>query len=648
MPKHFIVREGPLKGLTFILEDKDKYIIGRDPDIADFVIEDSSVSRKHAEVVLTPDGYSIIDLSNTNPILVNDQNIAEPHLLKEGDSIVIGKTLLSYSEKEPSEDSILPSKEKSLPNEFETIFADENFEEENIEPKEVFEGSEKQEETEKEKTEEEKPLKEEEILEPKEENFETILEEEKKEKEPQKEESPENETIFEEEEQSEKPFDIVSEDSLILKVLSGPNAGAEFRLEKDKSYIIGKDPDVCDVVFNDLSVSKEHGKITIDKDGSAFVEDLGSKNGVIVNSKKVKEFQKISSKDLILMGTTTFLVLDPKEALETIYSPQPLIEEEKKLEEKEAAAPKIKEAWRKQIIPFKHLIVAGSVFIILFTMFLCFFSLFKSKKVEIVQKNPVEEIKGAIAKFDGVEFSFNPANGKLFLIGHVLTAIDEQELMYNIHTLDSVLSVENNTIIDEYVWKNTNDLLNNNPLWRNVSVHSKKAGKFIVSGYLPSPEEAQKLSGYLHANFPYVDKLENRVVIENVLKLQIEGLIITKGFSAITYQLNNGELILAGRYSYENVSEFNSLLEGLKKLDGVRTIKNVAIKTTPDMARINLSQNYQVTGYITSDKKGVSIIVNNKIVNVGGAVDGMKITDINPDSIYLEKEGLKYKIDYKR
>jgi type III secretion system YscD/HrpQ family protein len=643
MPKHFIAKEGPLKGLTFILEDKDEYLIGRDPDIADFVVEDSTVSRKHAKITKTPDGYCIEDLSNTNPILVNDLNIAEPHLLKEGDSIVIGKTPFSYSEKELSEDFVLP-KEISSQNEFETIFADENFGDENIVQPEIFEEKEpKQEEfvpEEKKEEKEETVIEEEKEPEEAEENFEAIQKEEKKE------ELPEN--LFEEEAEEAPSYNIIPEDALILKVLSGPNAGAEFRLEKDKSYIIGKDPDSCDIVFNDLSVSKDHGKISIDKDGNAFIEDLGSKNGVIVNSKKIKGLQKVSSKDLILIGTTTFLILDPKEALETIYSPQPLIEEEKKMEEKEAVAPKFKEIWRKQIIPFKHLVVAGSIVIVLFTMFLCFFSLFKSKKIEIVQKNPVEEIKAAISKFDNVEFSFNPANGKLFLVGHVLTAIDEQELMYNVNTLDSVLSIENNIIIDEYVWKNTNDLLNNNALWRNVAVHSAKAGKFIVSGYLASPDEAQKLMGYLNANFPYVDKLESRVVVENVLKLQIEGLIITKGFSAITYQLNNGELVIAGRYSMDNSSEFESLLDNLKKLDGVRTLKNVAIKTTPDMARINLSQTYTVSGYITSDKKGVSIIVNNKIVNMGGSLDGMKITDINPDSIYLEKEGLKYKIDYKR
>jgi type III secretion system YscD/HrpQ family protein len=646
MPKHLIVTDGPMKGLVFLLEDQDEYIIGRDPDQSNFAVEDSTVSRKHAKLKKEDDGYSIEDLSTTNPILVNDQNISFPHLLKEGDVVMIGKTPFTYSEKELSEDFISPSSTSATQNEFETIFSDENFEQENIEEEpfeeakaEIPKTDEKREDNfENESFEEKKE----------EENFQAIVNEKKKEEENLEEKKEDNfETIFEEDTEG-APYKLTPENALILKVLSGPNAGAEFYMEKEREYRIGKDPDFSNIVFNDMSVSKDHAKISIDKEGNVFIEDLSSKNGVIVNSKKIKELQKISSKDLVLVGTTTFIVLDPKEALETIYSPQPLIEEEKKIEEKEAVKEKRSIIWRKQIIPLKHLTIAGSIFIVLFVMFLTFFSLFRSNKVEVAQKNPVEEIKGALAKFSGVEFSYNPASEKLFLVGHVLTSIDEQEMTYNLSNLDIVSSVENNVIIDELVWKPINDLLNNNPNWRNVSIHSFKAGKFVANGYLQSNEEAQKLIGYLNANFPYVDKLENRVVIENILKLQIEGAIITKGLGAVSYQLNNGELVLAGRYSYENEADFEKLLDELKKMDGVRVVKNLSIKTTPDMARIDLTQSYKVTGYVSSADKGISIVVNNKILNVNGQLDGMKVTEINPDSIYLEKDGLKYKIDYKR
>ena len=78
-------------------------------------------------------------------------------------------------------------------------------------------------------------------------------------------------------------------------------------------------------------------------------------------------------------------------------------------------------------------------------------------------------------------------------------------------------------------------------------------------------------------------------------------------------------------------------------------VKDAAIKTTPDMARIDLSNKYKITGVIASDhKKITSVIANNKLVTLNSFLDGMKITEIKPNTIYLEKDGLKYKIDYIR
>ena len=42
----------------------------------------------------------------------------------------------------------------------------------------------------------------------------------------------------------------------MLKVVSGPNSGAEFNMQKASTYILGKDPSLCDIVFQDLSVSQ--------------------------------------------------------------------------------------------------------------------------------------------------------------------------------------------------------------------------------------------------------------------------------------------------------------------------------------------------------------------------------------------------------
>ena len=136
------------------------------------------------------------------------------------------------------------------------------------------------------------------------------------------------------------------------------------------------------------------------------------------------------------------------------------------------------------------------------------------------------------------------------------------------------------------------------------------------------------------------------MVVEDILKLEITSLLISKGLSSISFELINGELVIAGRYSMKETHTFEKTLDELKKTKGIREIKNLAIKTTPDIARIDLSKNYLISGFASSNKKDISIIVNNKIINIGDSLDGMKVTDIKTNRIYLEKDGFKYKIDY--
>ena len=96
----------------------------------------------------------------------------------------------------------------------------------------------------------------------------------------------------------------------LIKAISGPNAGGEFYLEKSKSYIIGKDPTLSDIVFQDLSVSRQHAKIEVTDREEVFIEDLGSRNGLIINGELCKEKKELKTQDLISIGTTSFLIID--------------------------------------------------------------------------------------------------------------------------------------------------------------------------------------------------------------------------------------------------------------------------------------------------------------------------------------------------
>ena len=193
-----------------------------------------------------------------------------------------------------------------------------------------------------------------------------------------------------------------------------------------------------------------------------------------------------------------------------------------------------------------------------------------------------------------------------------------------------------------------NEVLTENAGFKGVNMHSPKAGKFVVDGYLQTPQQAEELGEYLNMNFLYLDRLTNEVVVESELNTQIAGILQNKGFSGLTFQLTNGQLVLQGRYDEKESKAFESLLNDLRSLKGVHGIKNFAIAASANAARIDISKNFKVTGFAKHNRMNYSVVINGQIVTVGETFEGMEITKILPHSILLEKEGLKYKIDYTR
>jgi pSer/pThr/pTyr-binding forkhead associated (FHA) protein len=74
-------------GREYTIED-GALVFGRDAS-ADVVVSGSEVSRRHAEIQTTPDGYILVDLS-VNGTYVNGQRVGRSHLLARADVIRIG------------------------------------------------------------------------------------------------------------------------------------------------------------------------------------------------------------------------------------------------------------------------------------------------------------------------------------------------------------------------------------------------------------------------------------------------------------------------------------------------------------------------------------------------------------------------------
>jgi hypothetical protein len=70
-------------------------VIGRSRD-CEVVLEDTGVSRRHAELRPGADGWVVSDLGSTNGVRVNGQDIHGAHLLHPGDRIELGSTEIVF------------------------------------------------------------------------------------------------------------------------------------------------------------------------------------------------------------------------------------------------------------------------------------------------------------------------------------------------------------------------------------------------------------------------------------------------------------------------------------------------------------------------------------------------------------------------
>ncbi len=70
-------------------------ILGRDPS-CDVTVEDNAASRTHAAIDADETGYHIIDLGSTNGTYVNDELVRDRRVLRGGELIRLGSTILKF------------------------------------------------------------------------------------------------------------------------------------------------------------------------------------------------------------------------------------------------------------------------------------------------------------------------------------------------------------------------------------------------------------------------------------------------------------------------------------------------------------------------------------------------------------------------
>jgi pSer/pThr/pTyr-binding forkhead associated (FHA) protein len=88
-----VVRRGPNAGSRFLL-NKDVVTAGRHPE-SDIFLDDITVSRRHAEIRRTVNGFTVHDVGSLNGTYVNRDRV-EDHELSNGDELQVGKFKLVF------------------------------------------------------------------------------------------------------------------------------------------------------------------------------------------------------------------------------------------------------------------------------------------------------------------------------------------------------------------------------------------------------------------------------------------------------------------------------------------------------------------------------------------------------------------------
>jgi pSer/pThr/pTyr-binding forkhead associated (FHA) protein len=122
-----------------------------------------------------------------------------------------------------------------------------------------------------------------------------------------------------------------------LSYLKEDGEKIEYQLEEEE-LLIGRDKKNA-VFLDDKSISRKHAKITL-KEDKLFIEDLGSKNGVVINEAKIKVKTELNAGDIIKIGIIKLTLEkevqeedDQKTVMVKVEEAKAVVEEEAPVEE---------------------------------------------------------------------------------------------------------------------------------------------------------------------------------------------------------------------------------------------------------------------------------------------------------------------------
>ncbi|MBS0635429.1 MAG: general secretion pathway protein GspB, partial [Verrucomicrobia bacterium] len=103
----------------------------------------------------------------------------------------------------------------------------------------------------------------------------------------------------------------------------------------------------------------------------------------------------------------------------------------------------------------------------------------------------------------------------------------------------------------------------------------------------------------------------------------------------------------SGSITNGTLPQYNAALAQIKALAGIRGVQSLVSEVAPEQTLVNITDRYPVSGH-SLQGNNINVVINGRILTKGDIIDGMTITEIQPTAVFLEKDGIRYRIDFNR
>ena len=461
-----------------------------------------------------------------------------------------------------------------------------------------------------------------------------------------------------------------------FKIIGGISAGTYQELENGQTYVLGASVSNTHFLIRDFGVSNTHASIQISQDGTqCYIKDLNSKNGLIKNGEIVPSNTdiQINSNDVIELGFAKLIIIDRTQPIKTVsikmQDPGNINEttddimhiaanktrmfpgnvRDLKVNVDTAVAVFILQKMKTfaiKILPFGAFLFCMST-IVFIVGSLCYHS-FQEHQVETLSVDIKTQVEEVLSEFKHVDFFYNQHTKTLLLTGWLTTNSEMDTLYHKITSIKDLYRISNEIVVNERIGLEINELLGGNPQWEYVNININQPGQIEIYGYVTTKKDYDFLTSNIN-NVDFSCKIVNNVTIEEKTDALISTLIQKYQLhNVIAYTYAWGEITIIGSIAEQQKSVLEKLISSLYEIKGIKIVENITTILQEDITSIrDISHIYKITGHILHTTKGQIVIINGKMYTVGDILDGMTISEINSNQVFLEKNKKKFCI-YKK